>query len=65
MSELLEWDLIYRTGEHLGSLIKPDAEFPITVFADSTGTNVIAHVDRASVKQAAVEHEVGRPEPTF
>ncbi|KVP17283.1 class I SAM-dependent methyltransferase [Burkholderia ubonensis] len=44
MSEVLEWDLIYRSADHFASLL-PDLEgFSRRVYVDETGTNVVAEL---------------------
>lgn len=45
-AELLEWSLIYRSAEHLESLIPALPGFSAVVYADATGTNVVAEVTR-------------------
>jgi extracellular factor (EF) 3-hydroxypalmitic acid methyl ester biosynthesis protein len=46
MSKLLEWDLIYRSTEHLDSLIPRLPGFCHKVYVDETGTNVVAEMQR-------------------
>lgn len=46
MSKLLEWDLIYRSAEHLESLMPRFPGFTHKVYADETGTNVVAEMRR-------------------
>ncbi|KVP96918.1 hypothetical protein WJ97_13940 [Burkholderia ubonensis] len=46
MSEVLEWDLIYRSADQLASLL-PDIEgFSHKVYVDETGTNAVAELVR-------------------
>jgi len=47
LSEVLEWDLIYRSAEQLASLLPQWAGFTSTVRVDETGTNVVAELVRA------------------
>jgi extracellular factor (EF) 3-hydroxypalmitic acid methyl ester biosynthesis protein len=46
MSQLLEWDLIYRSAEHLDSLMPRLPGFSRRVYVDETGTNVVAEIRR-------------------
>jgi len=48
MSQLLEWDLVYRSAEHLESLLPRVDGYSSKVYVDSTGTNVVAEVRRVS-----------------
>lgn len=47
MSKLLEWDLIYRSAEHLASLLPNLPGMSHKVYVDETGTNVVAEMHRA------------------
>lgn len=44
MSKMLEWDLIYRSSEHLASLMPVNPKYAHKVYADSTGTNVMGEL---------------------
>ncbi|KWU26386.1 hypothetical protein AS149_25695 [Burkholderia cenocepacia] len=46
MSKLLEWDLIYRSAEHLERLMPKIPGFSSRVYVDETGTNVVAEMRR-------------------
>jgi hypothetical protein len=46
MSKLLEWDLIYRSAEHLESLLPAMPGMSHKVYVDETGTNVVAELRR-------------------
>lgn len=47
LSEVLEWDLIYRSAEQLASLLPQWEGFTSRVRVDETGTNVVAELTRA------------------
>lgn len=47
LSEVLEWDLIYRTAAQLESLLPQWEGFTSRVYIDETGTNAVAELVRA------------------
>lgn len=47
LSEVLEWDLIYRSAEQMARLLPEWEGFSASVRVDETGTNVVAELVRA------------------
>lgn len=57
MSNVMEWDLIYRTGDELRALLPQGEQFTHNVYAESTGTNVVAETRLSDVQPVALPVE--------